>query len=743
MLDDKDSAAQSQGEPKVIVVDGRQGGLGISQGTGDVLLKCVQQLPLPGIVIFVHGVNSDGEWFSAAEEGLCKGLNTRTARNEDQIHHCTVEGGKLTQVKYLKDLTPDGYLNPDKTAKTFIDGEDHYSPVIQFRWGYKASADELQTFGKGIYLNEKGYWGGGPFANGCTTIPDLWESGLNDQLFLWVHAQHLNPTNDRLVYACPHRGYYVVAALRLATLIGEIRKKQPDVPITIVCHSQGNMVSIAAAFLGDKMDPVKDASGKPHKCVANTYVLCNPPYSLLDDNGTENWTQRGVGNDDTGYGRQTYHARTETLKNFFNIIRQQATPQDAKVVDQCSANEPHGFTAEKDALKCASGPGKRNYGRVTLYFNPHDQVISATTIQGIGWRGMNEHEIGKTGAGEDVFCQRVFAQGFPVGGQPGVYDFWDNHYLNLAKPGTLKAGSKEFWYPPSPPAQYSIRKGLDTNESFFPKLLTIGTSFIMKAILGIKKIPINELPPVGWKTPLKAPPLDAGPFFPQAYYLGQRDDRFDGGLDAPGFSRNTKRQRDATDPYGENTPLPPDPRNPKADPGTDAAQGDEDTEMSLMYEHHAYLRMRARREKQQFVASDGKTTQEDNLPNAGDDYKTWRTKEIKSILAHTVNTSATDHSSILTNPDHSEKALAYDIPVGVSNITKQDLAELRRLADWRYLDNLEKSHPIYPFAAYFESGMMAQRAVADWVKDPKSGATLPPGVVNQRTNHNNLLNKDA
>ncbi len=41
----------------------------------------LQQLPLPGIVIFVHGVNSDGEWYAAAEEGLCKGLNERLKRS--------------------------------------------------------------------------------------------------------------------------------------------------------------------------------------------------------------------------------------------------------------------------------------------------------------------------------------------------------------------------------------------------------------------------------------------------------------------------------------------------------------------------------------------------------------------------------------------------------------------------------------------------------------------------------------
>ncbi|MDT1822943.1 hypothetical protein FPK54_24335, partial [Acinetobacter baumannii] len=87
------------------------------------------------------------------------------------------------------------------------------------RWGYKASSDELQEFGDAIYLNEQNYWGGGPFANGCTALPDLWGAGLSDQLFLWLHIQHMNPTNDRQVYACPPRPYYVVAALRLAKLV--------------------------------------------------------------------------------------------------------------------------------------------------------------------------------------------------------------------------------------------------------------------------------------------------------------------------------------------------------------------------------------------------------------------------------------------------------------------------------------------------------------------------------------------
>ncbi|WP_432432343.1 T6SS effector phospholipase Tle3 domain-containing protein [Janthinobacterium lividum] len=44
------------------------------------LLKAVTRLPRPGIIIFVHGVNSDGEWYEQAEQGLCEGLNARLAR---------------------------------------------------------------------------------------------------------------------------------------------------------------------------------------------------------------------------------------------------------------------------------------------------------------------------------------------------------------------------------------------------------------------------------------------------------------------------------------------------------------------------------------------------------------------------------------------------------------------------------------------------------------------------------------
>ena len=73
----------------------------------------------------------------------------------------------------------------------------------------------------------------------------------------------------------------MLAALRLAKLIESIRRKQADTPITVVCHSQGNMVGIAAAFLGDRLAEVTDHWGKSGRCVADTYVLCKPGHEPL------------------------------------------------------------------------------------------------------------------------------------------------------------------------------------------------------------------------------------------------------------------------------------------------------------------------------------------------------------------------------------------------------------------------------------------------------------------------------
>lgn len=266
-------------------------------------ITAVEQLPLPGVIIFVHGVNSDGEWYEAAEEGLCQGLNHRLGRGSD-----------FAPVNYGAEITDEGFLNPEMSADTLIREEGTFSPVIRFRWGYKASGEELQKYGKGIYLNEENYWGGGPFANGCSALADLWRDGLSDGLFLWNTIQHMNPFPERQVFSCPPRAYFVLAAYRLAKLVEAIRQQQADVPVSIVCHSQGTMVAMAAAFLGQRLPAV---SGVP--CVADNYVICNSPYSLADSNFSENWIAGNLRAADGSSGRLTLAARIETLKNFSRL----------------------------------------------------------------------------------------------------------------------------------------------------------------------------------------------------------------------------------------------------------------------------------------------------------------------------------------------------------------------------------------------------------------------------------------
>jgi hypothetical protein len=40
------------------------------------------QPDMPGIIIFVHGVNSEGEWYEAAEQNILAGLNKRLGRSD-------------------------------------------------------------------------------------------------------------------------------------------------------------------------------------------------------------------------------------------------------------------------------------------------------------------------------------------------------------------------------------------------------------------------------------------------------------------------------------------------------------------------------------------------------------------------------------------------------------------------------------------------------------------------------------
>lgn len=669
-------------------------------------------LPLPGVIILVHGVNSDGEWYESTERGLCEGLNERLARRPEQMVYSGPTSGRLLPAQYTPELTADGYLAPRRSADNFIDTGTHYSPVIRFRWGYKASKTELRQFGKNVWLNENDYWGGGPFANGCSTIADLWTEGLNDRLFLWLTAQHLNPVPGRDVYRCPHRAYYVHAALRLARLIKSVRDRQADCPITVMCHSQGNMVGIAAAFLADRLG-----------VQADNYLLCNPPLSLLPDNFMESWSQRDSSDSQGGLGRQTFAARVETLKNFFALLRSRAAHAhaDEKVDKEMANRSPKvgtAFTAAEDRQR--HGLNGSTFGRVTLYCNPHDQVISAATVQGIGWRGMSAQEIEMTNGG-GVFVQRVFAHRYSVGQAPGKsYRYWDDRWNKDAG-----AGKDGFWYPPSPTVTFRLRQGLASSETIIEKILSVITGPLV-GLVGLAKQGVNADVDKGWSIPVDAPELPRQ-FLPRAYRYGKLSPQFDEGVDAVGNARDASKSRDkktAGDPYDEHAT-----RQPQDGSADDAPQGDQKSEAQLRYEHRARLRMQARRGD--LADAQGNVAGEEPGGQATQEYQAWRTAQIGAFLKEGVDQSATDHSTIVTNSEHARLAAAYDVAVGVCTLSEREMRQLRVEADWRYWDGLKENHPHRYLGEYFAESTMQGKSLEDWLSNEE--ANRPPGIVDERS----------
>ncbi|MFL9885206.1 hypothetical protein PQR66_19340 [Paraburkholderia agricolaris] len=714
---------------------------GVSLIDKDNELVCVKQMPLPGVVIFVHGVNSEGEWYTPAEKGLCDGLNRRLGRLDDQMVHKGVVGGQMSPASYIESLTPQGYINPKMTSNTYINPDPSFSPIIHFRWGYKANKDEMKLFGANIMLNEQNYWGGGPFANGCSSLADLWSEGIDDRVFGWITVQAMNPS-PRKIYRTPPRAYGVMAALRLAKLIQSIRQKQADVPITVVCHSQGNMVGLAAAFLGDRMSPVSDRNqpSKTGRCVADTYVLANPPYSLVNEIGMDNWTQRESRDSNGNRGRETYTARAETLSNYFDILRERAALEpDADKLDRemtnTLASSQGGKPYDAQADRKAHGLNGKTFGRVTLYCCPHDQVISTTTVQGIGWRGMSADEINASN-GNGVFTQRVFATGYEVGQDPGTggmdkapkYHYWNDDWRKSVN------RSKGFWYPPSPPAKFGFMRALRANDTLQGQIGTTLTAPLLYLATLVVKMRVNANPDKDWAIPVTAPKLDE-PFTPLAMRYnkpvkvevdGLTSD-FNETYDPPSAARDaSKSDKDMSDPY--------DRFNGKT--VTMAAQGDTASEASQRYDDHAALRQDARREDPSgdkgWVDDQGNVTGEDDPSQASPSYKKWHDQQITEVLKGGDHDNPTNHSTIMTSSTHAEKSLAYDLAIGISDLSSQDWADLRIEADWRFGKGMDKSNPNRKYTEYFQYGTYDNRPVQEWAKDSQSEGAIPGKIKDQR-----------
>ncbi|WP_456089728.1 T6SS effector phospholipase Tle3 domain-containing protein [Paraburkholderia oxyphila] len=190
---------------------------------------------------------------------VCAGLNERLSRNDlragrygeqfrEAIKHKSDQKSfdRWANIKY----DPDTYQF-QRTGVTNGDRKTH-SMLIPFYWGYRAASDKIRggeehpTTLRGQYqdiygnrLDKHFAKGGGMFNNATTNIPEMYGPGFQQSLGN-RGASMLGMSDYQYSATSPERTYYVLAAVRLAMLIREIRRFDPDETVTVTrCSEQG------------------------------------------------------------------------------------------------------------------------------------------------------------------------------------------------------------------------------------------------------------------------------------------------------------------------------------------------------------------------------------------------------------------------------------------------------------------------------------------------------------------------
>ncbi|MES3022690.1 MAG: DUF3274 domain-containing protein [Pseudomonadota bacterium] len=338
---------------------------------------------LPGNIIMIHGVNDVGTSYDQVEQGLCAGLRARMGWDHYLAGSYRMPGDQ----KNDKDTVQ---ADPDAVFYKRQNTKETDSPVIPFYWGFaetakQAGAKNGQRIDRyGNRLDKDLSKGGGPFANATSTLPDMWHMGKSQAggLLDWAQKDATHPVLNN-----PGRMYMILAAKRLAALITMIRDYDENEAVTLVAHSQGCMLSLLAqAFL------LQDGY-RP----ADTLILNNPPYSLVDEMPTTtSWVEGSSGVDapmqghyDKLDGRQTMHARLQTLVNIVQgvVKARHSAPAFGSLTDQAIH---HGMVSGT----WQAAADRDNRGKVYLYFCPEDMTVALNNVQGIGWQGVPDYQRG-------------------------------------------------------------------------------------------------------------------------------------------------------------------------------------------------------------------------------------------------------------------------------------------------------------------------------------------------------------
>ncbi|CAI0889972.1 T6SS effector phospholipase Tle3 domain-containing protein [Serratia ficaria] len=431
---------------------------------------------LPGIVIFVHGVNSTGEWYQNAEVSLCSGLNKRL--------------GLMGTSFELKEniYSNDGVVSVDKNGQLRIeqknqlirrvlpkpkkDQQSEKSPVIRFYWGYSSLKGEEDKYviplanQDGVdyhQLKRQGlshedimkqgpfFWGGGPFQNGTNNLHALWsEKGFDENIMgiSGVKTQWVNEDEDRLLTHAPPRKYYAHAAKRLADLLDLIREKYPRDTVSIISHSQGTMVAMAATALA--------------KQAPDTLFILNSPFAM--DNPQLHGVYLLPAEENISVA-----GRESTLSAIVNKVAQRATHlADLGYEGLCVGQSQDKKNWRPDIQHTAASEGQStviperdNHGRTWIYFCPHDRVMGSLPLRSVGWQGLpndkqgNPHKLLNQHQGH--LFQRMLARSIscgdapnprtPFANLPDEKPFWDD------KGDKYQSSSTTY---PEPPAWQSV-----------------------------------------------------------------------------------------------------------------------------------------------------------------------------------------------------------------------------------------------------------------------------------------------
>ncbi|MCK9740253.1 MULTISPECIES: T6SS effector phospholipase Tle3 domain-containing protein [Pseudomonas syringae group] len=443
---------------------------------------CKMEVPgdLPGVVIFLHGVNDPGASYSMVESGLCQGVNERLDRPDLVPGRYGAEYDiakkKLRAKQQLEDQDKQLLDDPDTHLyRRDTDDPKTRSLLIPFYWGYRADPSEISrdknnapTKLRDQYQDIQGnrldrHFGkaGGYFVNATNNLLEMYDKGLPLTMRLKIARKTL--PNTHFLGDNPHRRYYVLAAHRLAMMVKEIRRVSPDETITIMAHSQGTLITLLAQAL------LVDGG---HRC-ADTIIMVDTPYCLFPEVTPKD---------------------QDTLTTLIRIVAQvtQAPHTQPPLSDLCNPATYCGRSGpqwsptqgtRKDKGKVGNltvFPERDNRGKVYLYFCPDDTTVALDDVRGIGTFGVWDIH-GKDSTRNPMaelkavrFYQRMWTKRYrddsPVMvGKPPGYDLLraknesryagDSWFAGLLSKGPTEEGHRilinaEQLYPPHAPAMF-------------------------------------------------------------------------------------------------------------------------------------------------------------------------------------------------------------------------------------------------------------------------------------------------